>query len=405
MLIFDNYLGRYRKELLESVVPFWVHHSVDREHGGYFTCLDHDGEVYDTRKYVWMQGRAIWTFSKLYNEVDQRQEWLDAAACGIEFVRQHAFDAQGRSYFSLTRQGHPVFFQRKPYGAVFAVAGFLEYSKAVGDSKLRREGIDLFWKIEEWIQKPYLLDRPVLQGQIATSKLADVMVMIMLLLELMAVDDDPRYASLLSEYMRASLKHREPRRNVFLEHVGTDGTILLDSPDGRLLNPGHSVEMAWFLLLALRRQPNRALQQEVLGILESSLEFGWDKEYGGIYYFMDIEGHPTLQLESNMKLWWPHTEALYAVILAYTLTRDSRWLAWLERLDTYAFQHFSDPAKGEWFGYCDRQGAVSNTCKGNHYKGFFHVPRFLIMSIQEMEAFNLATVKGDRKAWSADDFE
>lgn len=389
-MIFANYLGRYRKELLDSVVPFWLRHSIDREHGGYFTCLDRDGEVYDTRKYVWMQGRAIWTFSKLFNEVDQRQEWLEAAACGIEFVRQHAFDAQGRPYFSLTREGHPVFFQRKPYGAVFAVAGFLEYSKAIGDSKLRSEGIDLFWKIEEWIQRPYLLDRPALRGQIATSKLADVMVIIMLLLELMTVDHDPRYASLLSEYMRAALKHREPSRNVFLEHVGSDGTFLLDSPDGRLLNPGHSIEMAWFLLLMLRRQPDPTLQQEVLGILESTLEFGWDKQYGGIYYFMDIEDRPTLQLESNMKLWWPHTEALYAVILAYTLTRDSRWLVWLERLDRYAFRHFSDPVKGEWFGYCDRQGTLSNLCKGNHYKGFFHVPRFLIMSIQEMEEFNLA---------------
>ncbi len=231
----------------------------------------------------------------------------------------------------------------------------------------------------------------MLQGELTASKLADVMVMIMLLLELMSVDHDPRYAALLSEYICAALRHREPGRNVFLEHVGLDGALLLDSPDGRLLNPGHSIETAWFLLLALRRQPDAALQQQVLRTLESTLEFGWDKEYGGIYYFMDIEGRPTLQLESKMKLWWPHTEALYAVILAYTLTRDRRWIAWLERLDAYAFSHFQDRSRGGWFGYCDRQGILSNECKGNHYKGFFHVPRFLLMSIQEMDAFDSAT--------------
>ena len=388
--MFEAYRQRYQKELFESVVPFWQSHSIDHQHGGYFTCLDRFGEVYDTRKYIWLQGRAIWTFSKLYNEVERRQDWLDAAAQGVKFVRQHAFDAKGRCYFSLMQDGTPASFQRKPYGAVFIVAGLLEYSKAVSDPAPRQEAIDLFWRIQSWIEDPTLLGRPAFTGLPATSNLAEVMVTIMLLLELMAVDDDPRYSSLLADSITAALKHREPHHNVLMEQVGKDGIFRLDSPDGRLLNPGHSVEVTWFLLLALRKQPNPALQQQVLSIMESSLEFGWDQQYGGIYYFMDIEGHPPLPLESKMKLWWVHTEAIYAVILAYTTTRDSRWLTHLERLDDYAFRHFSDPEHGEWFGYCDRQGVPTNPCKGNSYKGFFHVPRFLLMSIQEMAAFDLA---------------
>jgi N-acylglucosamine 2-epimerase len=387
--MFETYRQRYQKELLESVVPFWERHSIDQQYGGYFSCLDRFGEAYDTRKYVWLQGRAIWTFSKLYNEVESRQEWLYAAAQGVKFVRQHAFDAKGRCYFSLMRDGRPVSFQRKPYGAVFIVAGLLEYSKATGDPTLRQEAIDLFWRIKSWIENPLLLDRPSYAGQPATSNLAEVMVMIMLLLELMAVDNDPRYPLLLADSIIAALKHREPRHNVLLEQVGMDGIFRLDSPEGRLLNPGHSIEVCWFLLQAFRKQPNPALQQQVLSILESSLEFGWDQQHGGIYYFMDIKGHPPLPLESNMKLWWVHTEALYAAILAYTTTRDSRWLAHIERLDKYVFRHFSDPTVGEWFGYLDRQGVPTNLCKGNSYKGFFHLPRFLLMSIQEMTAFDL----------------
>ena len=86
------------------MVPFWLRHSLDREFGGYFTCPDRDGEIYDTRKYIWLQGRAAWTFSKLYNEVETREEWLEAARLIVEFLRRHAFDAQGRCYFSLTRE-------------------------------------------------------------------------------------------------------------------------------------------------------------------------------------------------------------------------------------------------------------------------------------------------------------
>src|SRR5574338_248724 len=73
-----TYAERYRENLLESVIPFWMKHSVDREHGGFFTCLERDGTVFDTRKYVWLQGRQVWMLSKLWNEVERREEWLEA---------------------------------------------------------------------------------------------------------------------------------------------------------------------------------------------------------------------------------------------------------------------------------------------------------------------------------------
>jgi len=100
---------------------------------------------------------------------------------------------------------------------------------------------------------------------------------------------------------------------------------------------------------------------------------------------MDIEGKPTLQLESGMKLWWPHTEAIYALILAFRLTGDNKWIDWLEKVHKYTFDHFVDWQDGGWFGYCDRQGNLTHTCKGGNYKGFFHVPRALLFSIQEID--------------------
>ena len=360
---------RYRRELLESVTPFWLRHSLDREHGGYFTCLDREGQIYDTRKYIWLQGRAVWMFSRLYRTVAPEREWLEAAALGERFLRRHARDARGRYYFNLTREGRPVAFQRKPYAAVFAMAGQLEYARATGDERMLAEAIDLFSRIEEWIADPALLDRPSLDASAPrTSKLSDVMVTIQLLLELIdaAPAQDARWDYRLRESTADAMRHYEPTRGVFLEHARSDGRFVFDTPDARLVNPGHSIEMAWFLLLVLRRHPDAALQARVLHTLESTLEFGWDREYGGLFYFMDIEGHPPLPLESTMKLWWPHTEAIYAVILAYAATRDAKWLDWLSRLDAYSFAHFSDPAYGEWFGYCDRQGQPTNTCKGNN---------------------------------------
>jgi N-acylglucosamine 2-epimerase len=384
-----DYAQRYRTNLLECVIPFWAKHSIDREYGGYFTCLDRDGSVYDTRKYVWLQGRQIWMFSRLYNEVERRQEWLDIATIGMEFLLRHGTDGAGRYFFRLARDGRPSFFQRKPYAAVFAMLAMLEYSKTGAGDCHRKEAIRLFWRIRDWIREPALLDRPPLAGQSPVRQLADSMVIASLALELSSVDDDPRYRQIMTECVEEALLHYDAQRSILIETV-TEHGARIDLPEGRLFNPGHSIETAWFLWHVLERLGPEFLQprqKTILSIMEGSLALGWDQEYGGLYYFMDIEGKPTLQLESTMKLWWPHTEALYAVILAYTRTGESRWLNWLERLDDYTFRRFADQeAGGEWFGYCDRQGNLTTTLKGNHYKGCFHVPRFLLYSAQQIES-------------------
>ena len=362
----DTYAERYRAELLDRVIPFWLRHSLDREYGGTFTCLTREGAIYDSRKYIWLQGRAVWMFSKLYNELEQRAEFLDAARLILDFLRRHSRDEQGRYYFSLTREGRPSFYQRKPYSAVFAMLGMLEFSKATSDLGLRQEAIDLFWQIRKWIQDPTLLGRPP-----QATTLADVMVTASMASEIAKVDPDPRYREVLRECLTASKVFYDHGRRIFLEYQPAD------TPEGRLFCPGDSIEASWFLLHA---GPDEEMRTLLLDSIEGALEFGWDQEYGGLYYFMDVDGLPPLPLESNMKLWWPHTEAIYATILAHSLTRDPKWLKWLERIDDYAFAHFSDPKHGEWFGYCDRRGELTNTAKGNNYKGCFHVPRMLLAS-------------------------
>ncbi len=384
----ENYLNLFRKDLVESVIPFWLKHSLDREHGGYFTCMDRDGTVYDTKKYMWLQGREAWTFARLYNQFERRPEFLETAKLGIDFIRKFGKDPQGRVYFSLTREGKPFFYQRKPYGAVFFMLGLLEYSQASRNGNCYEEAVELFWQIVKWINNPQLMDRPTLSGQLQTSNLAHVMVLASMAIELAKVDKDPKYLQIMQEAIDGVVKHYDPQRRILMENVPVDGTSISQWPEGRIFNPGHSVEVAWFLLHMLEFFPNAAHQKLALDALEGSMEFGWDKEYGGLFYFMDVENKPTLQLESSMKLWWPHTEAIYALVLAYQLTREQKWLTWLDKVVDYSYKHFADPEYGEWFGYCDRRGNLTHTCKGGNYKGCFHVPRALLFSIQRIEEMN-----------------
>ena len=112
-------------------------------------------------------------------------------------------------------------------------------------------------------------------------------------------------------------------------------------------------------------------------MIDFSMARGWDEEYGGLLYFVDADGKPPTRLEWDMKLWWPHAEALYALLLAYHLSRDQKYADWFERMQEWTFQHFPDPEYGGWYGYLRRDGSLSTPLKGGMWKGFFHTPRAL----------------------------
>jgi N-acylglucosamine 2-epimerase len=359
---------------LESSRTFWLQHSLDREYGGYWTCLDTEGAVYDSRKYVWLMGRAAWMFSKLGD--------ADTARRILDFVLRHGRDADGRFYFSLERDGRPAFFQRKPYGAMFVAIGCAEFARLTGESRYLDEAVRLFWQVREWIADPELLGR----ARHGLSQLADVMVTISMLQEIMPSHDDPRYPDLLNAMLDEALAHQHQELGVFVENIRASGEFFEDAPAGRLWCPGHSAEVSWFLLRILDQYPDNAKRQRVLENLEQSLTLGWDREFGGLFYFLDTRNRPLMELEWDMKLWWPHVEALLAVAHAWGRTGDARWLTEFDRHREYSNRVFVDRQYGEWFGYASREGRVTHPAKGNSYKGFFHVPRAMYFAQAELTA-------------------
>jgi N-acylglucosamine 2-epimerase len=281
----------------------------------------------------------------------------------------------------LTREGEPSGYQRKPYAAVFMMLGLLEYAKAARDGVIYREAVELYWRVAEWIESPGKLGRPVLAGAPEYSQLADIYVAAFMSLELASYDPDPRFRGIMVECLELAERHYDPERRILRENLGPT-----EFPEGRLFSAGSSLEVAWILLRLLDYHPDERRKKWILEAIEGSLDWGWDHEYGGLYYFQDVESKPLLQLEGSMKLWWVHVEALVAVVHAYKISGEDRWLEWLEILDTYCWRHFRDSEYGEWFGYLDRRGERTHSLKGNNYKGCFHVPRGMLLCSQMLES-------------------
>jgi N-acylglucosamine 2-epimerase len=175
------------------------------------------------------------------------------------------------------------------------------------------------------------------------------------------------------------------------ENVRPDGS-LHDSFDGRLINPGHGIEAMGFMIdIGVRRNDQHLIQRAIETILRI-LEYGWDKECGGIFYFMDAQGHPPQQLEHDQKLWWVHLETLVALAKAYEQNPTKIIKDGYQKVHDYTWSHFPDSKNGEWFGYLNRQGHPLLQLKGGKWKGCFHVPRAMYQcwkSFEKIEAEHL----------------
>jgi N-acylglucosamine 2-epimerase len=379
----------YRDTLLNNIIPFWVQHSIDHTHGGYFTCLDRQGQVYDTDKFIWLQNRQVWMFSTFYNQIEKNPEWLQVAKHGADFLAQHGRDANGDWYFSLDRTGQPLIQPYNIFSDCFAAMAFSQYAAASGQESAKEIALQAYQNVLRRQDNPKGKYTKAYPGTRPLKSLAVPMILANLTLEmswlLPPAELDRVLAATVKEVMQ---DFRDPEQGYMREAVDPQGQRV-DCYEGRLLNPGHGIEAMWFMMDIAQRQGNQELLLQAIEVVIKTLEFAWDKEYGGIYYFLDDQGHPPQQLEWDQKLWWVHVETLVALAMGYRLTGDQRCWEWYQRIHEYTWSHFADHEQGEWFGYLNRRGEVLLNLKGGKWKGCFHVPRAMLLCWREFEKLNV----------------
>ena len=380
-----TYKENYKNELLNNVIPFWEKFSPDREFGGYFTCLDRQGNVFDTDKFMWLQGREVWFFSMIYNCIEKRQQWLDMAMLGANFMQKYGTDNNGNWYFSLTREGKPLVQPYNIFSDCFACMGFAELYKATLDETYKDIAMKTFRSIQARSSNPKGLYNKMYPDTRPLKSFALPMILCNLSLILEDIigkeEVDKAVIPLIQEIMD---EFYQKDYGLILENIAPDGSFI-DCFEGRLVNPGHINEAVWFMLDISEKYNNTELMHKAIDILLRSINYGWDEQYGGIFYFKDIKGHPTQQLEWDQKLWWVHIETLIALAKGYKFTGNKLCLEWFTKIHDYTWTHFRDNEFPEWYGYLTRQGEPLLTLKGGKWKGCFHVPRGLFQLWKTLE--------------------
>jgi N-acylglucosamine 2-epimerase len=382
----NELIAVYRDGLLKDTLPFWLPRCVDKEHGGFMIARDRDGSLLDTDKGMWQQCRFTWLLATLYNNVEPREEWLAAARHGIEFISKHGFDTDGRMWFHVTREGEPIRKRRYTFTEIFGAIAYAACAKATGDAAMADKARELHTTAQNHFTNPRLPDTKYTK----TRPMKSIGAPMMLLATAQELRDclggDSFNADIdacIEEIQRDFMK---PDLECVMENVGPKGEVL-DHFDGRLLNPGHTIEAAWFVLNEARHRGNdAALISRGCQMLDWMWARGWDTEYGGIFYFRDLFNKPVQEYWHDMKFWWVHNEAILATLLAYLLTGDTRYEAMHRQVHDWAYAHFPDAKHGEWYGYLHRDGRVSVPLKGNLWKGPFHLPRMQLYGWQWLAA-------------------
>src|SRR5690606_10276942 len=318
----------YFNQLINDTLPFWFPESVDEKYGGFLFMRNRDGELIDDDKAVWIQGRATWLLSTLYNTIDKKPEWLKAAKSGYDFLNKHCFDTDGQMFFHVTRDGQPIRKRRYYFSETFAVIANAAYAKASGDEAAAEHARYLFGKCIEYSTTPGILPAKF-TGTRPAMGIGVTMIMMNTAQQLRETIGDPRCDEWINKWINEIETYfvKDDIRCV-MEQVAPDGSII-DHIDGRTLNPGHAIEGAWFILHEAKyRNNDPRLIKLGCKMLDYMWERGWDKEHGGILYFRDVYNKPVQEYWQDMKFWWPHNETIIATLLAYKLTGDEKYKEW-----------------------------------------------------------------------------
>jgi len=382
---FADLLAIYGAELLERTVPFWLTYTIDWEHGGILTCISDEGQVLSTDKYMWSQLRAIWTFSALYNYIEARQEWLDVARHIYDFVKQYGRDQDGRWVFAVDDRGHVLQGATSIYADGFAIYGLTELARASGDQAAISLALETYENVQHRLARPGSYETvpyPLPDG-VKAHGVSMIFSLVFHELGLLLNDEATLAAGLAhaEEVMTAFLR---PDEGIVYEYLTLENE-LIDSPQGRAIFPGHAIESMWFMIHIYQHWQNQARIDEATAMIKRHIEYGWDDQYGGILLSRDRAGGDPWWPFAESKLWWPHTEALYALLLAYEQSGGQWTLDWYSRVHDYAFDHYPVPIYGEWTQKLNRHGKKFTETVALPVKDPFHLPRSLISCISVLE--------------------
>ncbi len=375
-----------REHLEQNLIPWWLDHSVDEEHGGFLLELERDGSVRDGRKMLVSQARQIWTFARLWNAGYREPRLRSACERGFDFLRRHFRDGRhGGWFYQVSRTGQIEDDKKDVYAHAFVIYAAVEHYRAFDDEEALKAAEETFDALERHAKDPahpgYIeeLDRDwTPRGRRARAKTMNTQLHLLeALSELYLVSGKPAHAERLREVLDVLVEQcYQPQQECCLEWFAQDWTPLSEGRAGRMnrsTSYGHNVEMAWLMqraASALELPPER-YREVALKLIDHALRYGWHEEAGAL----PSRGPLTGETADRKMVWWVQAENMVALDWAYGTTGEPRYLRALGRQVDWVLHRQADSAYGGWWDEVDALGIVTQKRKAHVWHGGYHEVR------------------------------
>ena len=385
--------NNYRRDLFTDFLPFMEKHVIDHELGGFMCNTNYDGKKVNGNKSSWFEGRGIWVYSFLYNNLAREKKYLEVARKSVEFILKIKPNAGDELWpKELTREGSSLAqADMEIYGDLFIAEGLAEYSKATNERQYWNMAREILFKCIRIYDRPDY--RPVI-GQTYLGREARPfpgariqgvwMVLIRLVTQMLEMRADAEVEKVARRCVDAVVKHHyNPEFGLINELLNHD----LSRPQNeyaQLVYTGHCIENLWMLMHEAARLKDRKLFNTFAEWFRRHSEVAWDDVYRGS--FRNLQN-----VEKNIwvvdKVLWLQEEVLIGSLLIVEQT-GAEWAKDIFNetynyvLEKYPLKQHGSPL---WMYASDRKASFEAFSKMPKRVENFHHPRHLMLNLLSLE--------------------
>jgi mannobiose 2-epimerase len=391
-------LARYSKEMqveLESILRFWMKHTIDEDFGGFLGKLDNANKVFpNAPKGSVLNSRILWAFAAAYNLTGNRQ-YLNTAQRAFQYVADHFIDREnGGVYWTVDYKGKPLDTKKQIYALSFAIYGLSEFSIADKNEQAKEMAIQLYYLVVEhsydtknggyvealtvdWKEiKDVRLSKKDANEKKSMNTHLHVLEGFVSLFRIWGNEVlENKIAGLVHIFLNYIIDKNTHHLNLFFDekwNVKSD-----------IISYGHDIEAAWLIQEATEIIRDKELVEKVKKIsvqLANAAAEGLDKD-GGLWYEYEKDTNYLIKEKHS----WPQAEAMIGFFNCWQITQDERYLKKSFHSWKFIQDYLLDTKNGEWFWGVKENYMITDEDKVGLWKCPYHNSRACIELIKRIK--------------------
>jgi len=372
----------YRSYLFDDFLPFMEKYVIDADYGGFLSHTDRDGTRLGTTKTPTNEGRGIWVWSYLYNELGRDQRHLDVAKRSLDLILKSQPDGDSLWPKTLTREGRPAAdADTTVFGDLYIAAGIAELAAAARDAGIWKLAKDIMDKcLRVYDREDY--DSIGGADPVTGPRRQNVsMLLLPTTTSLLKFKPDPEVEAVAARCVDAVVnRHFNPAYQLNNDILNHDYSRP-ENAHAQYVGFGISNQTLWMVLHEGVRRRDRGLYATAVARILRHVEVGWDDVYGGVFSALTQVDENTWNMSKPLH---NQVESLVGLLSIIEHSGEPRARELFSRVysftvDKYVLKKYGFPL---WQGDGDRRVTYQpHTQRAEH----FHNSRHLMMNLAALD--------------------